>query len=84
MTIDESRATVLALLGEIAPDADLAHLDPDRDLRRAIDLDSLDFQTLVEQVAAATGVEIPEADYPQVRSLAGMATYLADRSGTKA
>jgi acyl carrier protein len=72
----DSRAAVLALIIEIAPDADTEALDPDRDLRRAIDLDSLDFQTLVERVAETTGVTIPESDYAQVRSLRGMAEYV--------
>lgn len=70
---------VLELLQQIAPDADLGAVDPDRDLRRAIDLDSLDFQTLVERVAERTGVEIPEVDYPQARSLRGLSEYLAAR-----
>lgn len=77
MTIDECRAAVLALVREIAPDADPDVIDPDRDLRREVDLDSLDFQTLVERVAQTTGVEIPETDYPQVRSLRGMSEYVA-------
>ena len=73
------REQLLALLAEIAPDADLVDLDEDTDLRRVIDLDSLDFQTLVERVAQDTGIEIPETDYPQVRSLRGMTQYLAAR-----
>lgn len=79
MTIETTREAVLALLREIAPDADLTSVDADRDLRREIDLDSLDFQTLIERVAETTGVEIPETDYPQVRSLRGLSEYLAAR-----
>lgn len=79
MSTDAAREAVEALVREIAPDADLTGVDPDRDLRRAIDLDSLDFQTLVERVAETTGIEIPETDYPQVRSLRGMSEYLAAR-----
>ena len=79
MTIETTRDAVVALLREIAPDADLAAVDPDRDLRRAIDLDSLDFQTLIERVAETTGIEVPETDYPQVRSLRGLTEYLAAR-----
>ena len=84
MTTDDSRTVVLGLLRQIAPEADLDAIDPDRDLRREIDLDSLDFQTLIEQVAASTGVEVPETDYPQVRSLSGLAGYLAARLDTRA
>jgi acyl carrier protein len=77
MTIDECRDAVLLLVQQIAPDVDATALDPERDLRREADLDSLDFQTLVERVAQTTGVEIPETDYPQVRSLRGMSEYIA-------
>ena len=80
MTIETTREAVLALLREIAPDADLGSVDHDRDLRRAIDLDSLDFQTLIERVAETTGVEIPETDYPHVRSLRGMTEYVDART----
>lgn len=76
MNAEETRATLLALVCQIAPEIDPDGLDPDADLRRAADLDSLDFQTLIEQVATATGVEIPEVDYPQVRSLTGLAAYV--------
>jgi acyl carrier protein len=80
MTVESARDVVVTLLGQIAPDADLEGIDPERDLRREVDLDSLDFQTLVERVAEATGVEIPESDYSQVRSLRGMADYVATRA----
>ena len=76
MTIEGRREAVQALIIEIAPDADVAGIKPDGDLRREADLDSLDFQTLIERVAETTGVEIPEADYPQVRSLQGLSEYL--------
>jgi acyl carrier protein len=76
MTIDDRRESVLALIRQIAPDADVEGMDPERDLRREADLDSLDFQTLVERVAETMGVEIPEVDYPQVRTLRGMSEYL--------
>lgn len=79
-TLAVVRERLVALLAEIAPDADLETLDEDKDLRRVIDLDSLDFQTLVERVATLTGVEIPETDYPQVRSLRGLTEYIAARS----
>ena len=77
MTPEGSRALVLDLLVQIAPDVEIDGLDEDRDMRRALDLDSLDFQTLVERVAEDTGVQIPETDYAQVRSLRGLSEYVA-------
>lgn len=80
MNADESRTLVLALILDIAPETDAEFLDPDADLRRAADLDSLDFQTLIEGVAAATGIAVPEVDYPLVRSLRGLSEYVAAHS----
>ena len=80
MDLNATRATVLALIAEIAPEVDLTSVDVDADLRRAVDLDSLDFQNLVESVARATGVEIPEIDYPQIRTLRGLTSYVAAHS----
>jgi acyl carrier protein len=71
--------TLRGLIEQIAPDVDASSLDPEADLRRAADLDSLDFQSLVELVARDTGVEIPEADYPAVRSLRGLTDYVTAR-----
>jgi acyl carrier protein len=79
MNIAEVPATLLGLIEQIAPDVDASTLDPETDLRRAADLDSLDFQSLVELVARDTGVEIPEADYPSVRSLRGLTDYVTAR-----
>ena len=67
------------LLADIAPDADLTRLRPDDDLRDRLDLDSVDFLNFVTAIYAATGIEIPEADYGHVCSLAQMTEYLASR-----
>lgn len=81
MNAEEGRAAVLALLAEIAPEADLASLDVEADLRTELDVDSMDFLNLVEGLAESTGVDIPEADYPKVRTVHALAGYLALRAG---
>ena len=80
MNAEESLAAVLALLGEIAPDADLGSIDLGADLRTEVDLDSMDFLNLVEGVEETTGVDIPESDYGKVRSVHGLAAYLTGRT----
>lgn len=80
MTREELRTAVLAALGDVAPEADLAALAPDAELRDALDLDSMDFLGFVQRIAAATGVEVPEADYAQLGTLAGCLDYLAARA----
>lgn len=79
MTDEEIRATVLRVLGEVAPDADLANLAPDEDLRRRLDLDSMDHLNFVVGLHEATGVEIPERDYARLVTLQGAVAYLAAR-----
>ena len=79
MTDDEIRALVLEALAGVAPEADLAHLDPREDLREQLEIDSMDLLNLVIAVHERTGVEIPEADYPRLATLDSAVAYLAAR-----
>lgn len=63
-------------LNNIAPEVDLATVDPAADLREAIDIDSMDFLNLVTALHHRTGIDIPEMDYPKLATLSGMVTYL--------
>ncbi|WP_307461817.1 acyl carrier protein [Pseudarthrobacter oxydans] len=45
-------------------------------LRQDLELDSLDFLRLVETIDTATGVDIPERDYPAVATVKGLIGYL--------
>lgn len=76
MTDDEIRATVLRILGEIAPEADLATIKPNISLRDQLDIDSMDFLNFLIAVDAELHVDIPEADYPTLASLDGCVHYL--------
>ncbi len=66
-------------LSNIAPEVDLATVDPKADLREAIDIDSMDFLNLVTGLHRRTGVDIPEIDYPKLVTLSGMIAYLEAR-----
>lgn len=77
MNEQDARAAVQAALGQVAPDVDLADLDEGSRLRQDLDLDSLDFLRLVETIDTATGVDIPERDYPEVSTVRGLIGYLA-------
>jgi acyl carrier protein len=79
MKDDEIKALVLRILGDIAPEAELDHIDSAIDLREQFDLDSMDMLNLMIGIHEATGVDIPEADYPQMVSLDGCVTYLRSR-----
>ena len=69
MTRDEIRATVLRILGEIAPEADLTRLKPDLSFRDQLDIDSMDFLNFVVAREEELDVRIPESDYPQLSTL---------------
>lgn len=84
MTDQELHAVVLGVLGEVAPDADLASLAPDDDLRERLDIDSMDHLNFVIGLHQATGVEIPERDYARLVTLRDTIAYLSSRvSGTR-
>ena len=79
MTDDQIKALVLAELNKIAPEVELDQIDPAVDLREQVDLDSMDLLNLAIAIHQATGVDIPEADYPQMASLNGCVAYLRSR-----
>jgi acyl carrier protein len=76
MTTDALRAVVLRVLGEIAPEADLAAVRSDLPLREQLDLDSMDVLNFVVGLHAALGVDIPEADYGKLATLDTCVAYL--------
>jgi acyl carrier protein len=80
MNQDEIRATVLRLLGDIAPEANLNEIDPARRLRDQLDIDSMDALNFLIAVHEATGVDIPESDYPKLATVDGIVAYLVARA----
>jgi len=80
MTADELRALVLRVLGNIAPEADLARLAPDVSFREQLDLDSMDFLNFAIALHEALHVDIPEADYARIATLDGCVEYLGART----
>ena len=79
MNDEEIRALVVGQLRRIAPELDPGQLDPAIDLREQVDFDSMDILNLAVAIHEATGVDIPEADYPQMVSLDGCVGYLRSR-----
>jgi len=80
MTKDQIRAAILRNLSAIAPEADLEALDPRRDLRDQLDIDSVDFMNFVVALHQDLGVDVPEADYPKLSSLDACVAYLAGKT----
>jgi acyl carrier protein len=71
---------ILSVLAGIAPEIDSTTVDPSGDLRFDYDLDSMDFMTLVDGVAAATGVDIPERDYARIATIDAFTDYVVAHS----
>lgn len=76
MTDDELRQIACGVLSQIAPEADLQALDTDVELQEQLDIDSMDFLNFVIGLNEATGVDIPERDYPRLATLDGCVEYL--------
>jgi acyl carrier protein len=75
----DPRTVFLEELARIAPEADVAALAPDADLRDALDIDSMDVLNLVAALHARLGVDVPEADAGRLMTVDGAAAYLAAR-----
>jgi acyl carrier protein len=76
MNDPDIRAAVHEELGNIAPDVDLATVDPTADLREALDIDSMDFLNFVTAIHHRLGVDVPELDYPKLITIDGAVKYL--------
>ena len=84
MTRDEISALVRSILGTIAPEVDLAHVRTNADLRDELDIDSMDFLRFVVELNARLGVQVPEKDYPLIRTLDAVVAYLLERASPAA
>jgi len=81
MTESEIGQIVRQALSNVAPEVDLAAIDPKKDLRDQIDIDSVDFLNFVIGLHKELGVEIPDADLPKLTTLNGCAAYLLAKTG---
>jgi acyl carrier protein len=75
----ELRQLVESVIRRVAPEADLGRLSPAVDFRDELEIDSIDFLILVDELHERTGVDIPERDYPQLSTVEGCVAYLAAR-----
>lgn len=76
---EEIRRAVGLALSTVAPEVDLDAIDPSKDLRDQIDLDSVDFMNFVIGLHKELGIEIPDADVPKLGTLNGCVAYLTSR-----
>ena len=81
MTDDDIAKVFIEELTRIAPDIDPASVGPDDHLQQDLEIDSMDFLNLVAALHKRLGVDIPEADYPQIATLKLATAYLSGRVG---
>ena len=80
-TPDQARALLEHAVRRVVPDADLSSLPPGADLRRELELDSLDFLGIVEQLSQDARVRIDEDDYPALATVESAVAFLLARAG---
>lgn len=77
MDHDQATAALIESLRHVAPEIDLAEVDHDRPMAEELELDSMDFLSLVTELHERTGVQIPESDYPRVQTVSDLLGYLS-------
>lgn len=77
MTKTEIREKVIELLAGIAPEFDYDDLEPDEDVRDALEIDSFDFLNFLIAVESEMGVSTPEADYGKLVTMDDIVAYIA-------
>jgi acyl carrier protein len=81
MTDGEIRELVREALSNVAPEVDFNAIDPAKDLRDQIDIDSVDFLNFVIGLHKALSIEIPDADVAKLTTLNGCVNYLLAKTG---
>lgn len=76
---DEIRAIIIDALSSVAPEIDPAAIEPDKPLREQIDIDSFDFLNVIIRLHELLGIDIPEKDYAELRTLETAVEYLLRR-----
>ena len=72
MTAEELKGTIFEVLHQVAPEVHLDGLDPDMDMRSALDIDSLDYLTFLIVLNEKVHVNVQETDCRQLTTLNGL------------
>ncbi|MHC3994797.1 acyl carrier protein [Thiomicrolovo sp. ZZH C-3] len=69
-----SRAIKDAIMA-VAPEVEEEEILPDAPIQRSLEIDSFDFLKILTELNDKLGVDVPEADYGMVSTLAQMTDY---------
>ncbi|BBX65800.1 hypothetical protein MSAS_49740 [Mycobacterium saskatchewanense] len=75
-TNEDTRSVVLSVLTSIAPEVEPDDISDDVLLRDQVDLDSMDWLSFLRGIHKRLNVDIPEADYASLRTLADVVGYV--------
>jgi acyl carrier protein len=81
VSTDAFEEVVRRALVEVAPDIDGDAVAIDDDFHDDLGLDSMDALNLAIALHEATGIDVPERDYPKITSIATCVAYLRGRGG---
>lgn len=73
------RDEVVAELLAIAPEVEEGDLSDSELLRDQVDLDSMDWLNFLQRIHKQFDIDIPEADYASLRTLADVVNYIVAR-----
>lgn len=81
----EARTAVIEAIASVAPDveAELATVDPNCDAFQELQLDSMDHLNTMVALERTTGVQVPESEYPRLRSLNALVGYLSSEPAAR-
>jgi acyl carrier protein len=81
MSEDDIKSAIFEGLRKIAPESDPTRLRSTDNIREVLDIDSFDFLNFLIALHERLHIEIPEADYGRLATLADMVGYLAAKGG---
>lgn len=82
MTTTDLGQLVKTALYAVAPDLEGEPMDPGVPFNQQFEFDSMDFLNFVIGLSKATGLALPEKDYPRLTTLESATAYLAKKLAT--
>lgn len=79
MNSESIKDTILRILGDIVPNADIRAIDPNVSFHDQFELDSIDFLRLMMELEKTLSITIMEFDYPRLSTLQGCENYLGEK-----
>lgn len=79
MNTNKMRETILRVLGNIAPNANVQVINPNVSFHDQFEIDSIDFLRLMMELEKELKVTIFDFDYPKLSTLQGCENYLTEK-----